>query len=316
MGPGCVPCLRTLWVGSSEAALGAQRPVARPAPGGGPAFFGRKPGERTPGLRPGPGFLWPLVPTRWVWGSLSLKRSRGYFLRDAKTDLGRIFRGKICWKAFWGKKVSNPLRLHPPKPSPWGEGGPAKPGRMRGRSCTQPFLVEKEGYRLSPQRKFSSAPLGNPVAPSSVTFGDSFPPKGKPSQVVHPCNAIHSCATPAPAKCASKSGHVHGPRNSPTTAPLRPTTPKRASGNERAIKKGVQGACPRPSFPHFSGEMGLPRRSRRPPGALRPEAPEKPRPPKGYAVPHRAPARERAGTHAAGSTLRRSQPGPLPGAAR
>ena len=152
MGPGCVPCLRTLWVGSSEAALGAQRPVARPAPGGGPAFFGRKPGERTPGLRPGPGFLWPLVPTRWVWGSLSLKRSRGYFLRDAKTDLGRIFRGKICWKAFWGKKVSNPLRLHPPKPSPWGEGGPAKPGRMRGRPCTQPFLVEKEG---SPGRRLN-----------------------------------------------------------------------------------------------------------------------------------------------------------------
>ena len=33
----------------------------------------------------------------------------------------------------------------PPKPSPWGEGGPAKPGRMRGRSCTQPFHVEKRG---------------------------------------------------------------------------------------------------------------------------------------------------------------------------
>ena len=29
------PVLRTLWVGGSEAVLGAQRPVARPAPGGG-----------------------------------------------------------------------------------------------------------------------------------------------------------------------------------------------------------------------------------------------------------------------------------------
>ena len=28
--------LRALWVGGSEAVLGAQRPVARPAPGGGP----------------------------------------------------------------------------------------------------------------------------------------------------------------------------------------------------------------------------------------------------------------------------------------
>ena len=56
--------------------------------------------------------------------------------------------------------------------------------------------------------------------------------------------------------------------------------------------------------------MGTPAGQAAPPGALRPEAPEKPRPPKGYAVPHRAPARDRAGTHAAGSTLRRSQPGP------
>ena len=37
---------------------------------------------------------------------------------------------------------------------------------------------EGGGCRLSPQRNFSSAPLGNPVAPSSVTFGDSFPPRG------------------------------------------------------------------------------------------------------------------------------------------
>ena len=51
---------------------------------------------------------------------------------------------------------------------------------MRGRFGTQPFLVEveKEGYRPSPQRNFSSAPLGMSVAPSSVTFGDSFPPRG------------------------------------------------------------------------------------------------------------------------------------------
>ena len=33
-------------------------------------------------------------------------------------------------------------------------------------------------YRPSPQRSFSIAPLGNPVAPSSVTSGDSFPPRG------------------------------------------------------------------------------------------------------------------------------------------
>ena len=48
-------------------------------------------------------------------------------------------------------------------------------------------------------------------------------------------------------------------------------TPKRASGNERALKKGVQGACPRPSFSPFLGRNGDPRRAGGAPGALRPE---------------------------------------------
>ena len=103
-------------------------------------------------------------------------------------------------------------------------------GRMRGRPCTQPFLVESlSGSRQSPQRNFSPAPLGKSIAPSSVTFGDSFPPRGS-LWVVQPYP-----------KKRPKSGHVHGHRNSPTTAPLRYPTPKRASGNERAIKKGGPG---------------------------------------------------------------------------
>ena len=134
--------------------------------------------------------------------------------------------------------VPRPPRCAPtsPKPSPWGEGAPVRTlGRMRGRPCTQPFLVdaEKGGSQLSPQRKFSSAPLGNPVAPSSVTFGDSFPPRGS-LWVVQPYT-----------KKRPKSGHVHGHRASPTTVPLRPATPKPASGNERALKKGGGGPPPR-----------------------------------------------------------------------
>ena len=143
-------------------------------------------------------------------------------------------------------------------------------GRMRGRPCTEPFLVEAEkgGSRLSPQQTFSSAPLGNPVAPSSVTFGDSFPPRGS-LWVVRPYT-----------KKRPKSGHADGHRNSPTTGTMRHPTPKRASGNERAIKKGVQGARPPALFPPaFSGES-------------------------------RAPARSRAGNHVAGLDLRWSQPSP------
>ena len=96
------------------------------------------------GQAPGPRVLWPLVATRWFLGPLPLIRSRGYFVRYAKTDLGRIFRGKICCKAFLRKK-------------------------------------------------------------------------------------------------APKSGHADGCRNSPTTGTMCPTTPKRASANERAIKEGGPG---------------------------------------------------------------------------
>ena len=142
----------------------------------------------------------------------------------------------------------------------WGEGGPAKPGRMRGRPCTQPFLVEAEkGARMSPQRNFSPAPLGKSIAPSSVTFGDSFPPRGS-LWVVQPYP-----------KKRPKSGHVHGHRNSPTTAPLRPTTPKRASGNERAIKEGGPGGLPPALFLPISREKWGPPPGRRGNGALRPK---------------------------------------------
>ena len=96
----CAAGGRTLRVCPSAVPLGRSAPRVRPAPGGGPAFFGRKPEERTPGLRPGPGFLWPLVPTRWVWGLLALIRSKDYYYRYAKTDLGRIFEKKYAGKHF------------------------------------------------------------------------------------------------------------------------------------------------------------------------------------------------------------------------
>ena len=118
-----------------------------PTPAGSPAFFGRKPEERTPGASPWTPFLWPLVPTRWFLGQLSLIRLRGYFFRYTKTDLERIFRGKICWKEFSRKKVS-------------------------------------------------------------------------------------------------KSGHVHGTRNSLSTGTMRHPTPKRASANERALNQGGAGGHP------------------------------------------------------------------------
>ena len=128
---------------------------------------------------------------------------------------------------------------------------------------------------------------------------------------------------PAPAKCESKSGHVGGLRNRRTIAPLRSTTPKPASGNERAIKKGGGGLPPatlcvrafsRESLDPRPGPGGNPR-GRGHPASVSAGPPTNdggPRPPAGYAVPHRAPARDRAGTHVAGPTLRRSQRDHLP----
>ena len=52
-----------------------------------------------------------------------------------------------------------------PKPSPWGEGGPAKPGRMRGRSSTQPFLVEKRGLPPVAPTECFFCPVGQPGRP-------------------------------------------------------------------------------------------------------------------------------------------------------
>ena len=100
------------------------------------------------------------------------------------------------------------------------------------------------------------------------------PPHQSPSVTASPQGEASGLCSPTRKK-RPKSGHVDGPRNRRTTRTMWHPTPKRASGNERAIKPGVQGACPRPSSPHFSGEMGTPP-GRRAPGALRPEAPEKP----------------------------------------
>ena len=99
------------------------------------------------------------------------------------------------------------------------------------------FPCRKEAiFRLSPPRGFSIAPLGKSVAPSSVTFGDSFPPRGS-LWVVQPYT-----------KKRPKSGHVDGHRNSLSTGTMWHPTPKRASANERPLTQGGRGVFPRDSL--------------------------------------------------------------------
>ena len=110
------PVLRTLGVGGSEAALGAQRPVAPPARRGSP-FLPRN-GKKRAGAAPlDRGVQGPLTPVRSFWGSLSLIRQRGDFLRFIK-PIWDAFSKKICCKAFLRKKVSKSGHVHGSRNSP------------------------------------------------------------------------------------------------------------------------------------------------------------------------------------------------------
>ena len=147
------------------------------------------------------------------------------------------------WDAFSRKNMLESILNRPrnslhhsavQKPSPWGEGGPAKPGRMRGRFGTQPFLVELE--KEAPACRLNGMLL-------LLRWASRSPPHQSPSVTASPQGEASGSCNPARKK-RSKSGYVHGYCNSLTTVPLRPTTPKRASGNERAINQGGRGASP------------------------------------------------------------------------
>ena len=135
-------------------------------------------GERGPGASPlDPRFLWPLVPTRWVLRWLSLQGSRDYFLRDPKTDLGRIFEGKYAGKNFPERKF--PKQAHPPKAFPLG-------GR-----CPSAHTGADEGAILYPTFPCRSRKRGlPPVAPTEVfllpRWATRSPPHPSPSVTASP----------------------------------------------------------------------------------------------------------------------------------
>ena len=80
---------------------------------------------------------------------------------------------------------------------------------MRGRSCTQPFLVEKQTrYPLSPRRPPSPAPLGESIAPSSapVCALGHLPPKGKALGVGMPLPVCKTTPPSPPSRWAGRYG--------------------------------------------------------------------------------------------------------------
>ena len=95
----------------------------------------------------------------------------------ARPPAGRAGRGGCC-----SRKGTHP----PPKPSPRGEGGPAKPGRMRGRPCTQPFLVEK---RRSPDCRLNEVFL-------LLRWACRSPPHPSPSVTASPQGEASGLCSP------------------------------------------------------------------------------------------------------------------------
>ena len=89
--------------------------------------------------------------------------------------------------AGWGRWFRRREGKHSAKPSPRGEGGPAKPGRMRGRFGTQPFLVEKgvtdsrpDRLLLLPRWATRSPPHPSPsvtASPQGEAFVGGTPPQ-------------------------------------------------------------------------------------------------------------------------------------------
>ena len=240
---------------------------SRPAPGGGPGFLRRKPEERAPGKKrfflPGPTFSslggpceGPLFFSAWP-AALYLTPV------TARPPAGRAGRGGFAD----GKSSSHPQS--PPL------GGRTVRGTVRSgpgeatinHRCPSAHTGADEGAIDSPngagegkrrgdRSLLLQGKVGYRIAPSSVPFGDSFPPRGS-LWVVQPYTEKRP-----------KSGYADGHRNSPSDRNNAPHHAKTSEWERAGHKNGGPGGLPPALFsPHFSGEMGTPAGQAGPRGA-------------------------------------------------
>ena len=121
----------------------------------------------------------------------------------------------------------------PPKPSPRGEGGPAKPGRMRGRFGTQPFLVEiKKGAP-------GCRPDGVLLLPRWATRS---PPHQSPSVTASPQGEASGLCSPT-RKSVPNQGTQMGTETAPPPEQCA-TTAKTSEWERAGHKAGGRGATP------------------------------------------------------------------------
>ena len=139
-GPPARWLLRTLWVVGAFPVPRGAAPRCPPGPGRGPGFLWKKAGGKNTREEE---VLPPWTHLFWLGGPCG--GSLFFSAWPAALYLTPITARPPAGRAGGGG-FADGKGQHSSKPSPWGEGGPAKPGRMRGRFGTQPFLVEKEGY--------------------------------------------------------------------------------------------------------------------------------------------------------------------------
>ena len=142
--------------------------------------------------------------------------------------------------------------------------------------------LEGGGCRRSPQRNFSFAPLGNPIAPSSVTFGDSFPPRGSLRRCYTPATQFILARPLLPQNANPNQGTYMGTVIAPLSEQC--ATTAKTSECQRAGHQKRGGGGPPPRL--FASGLSLEKAW--------------------------IPARDRAGTHLAGYNLRQSRRDHLP----
>ena len=186
VGPGAWGAvLRTLRVGGAFPRPRGAAPRGGPPARRGSPFLPRNGEKEGRGRCPlDPGVYGPLTLVRSFWGSLSLVRKWGCFLRYAKIDLGRIFEGKYVGKHVCERKVPTRCASTPQSLPLGGEGAPVRTlGRMRGRpGC--PTGQEKKGVGAI-GRSFYKERLGTGSPPHqspSVTAS----PQGEASGLCYP----------------------------------------------------------------------------------------------------------------------------------
>ena len=159
--------------------LGTQRPGGPACPAGSP-FLPRNGEKEGRGQAPWtPGFYGRSFPLAGFWGRC-LWYGRGAMTTGILTPIWNAFSRKNMLKKHFCERTFPPRCVSTPQAFPLGGRCPsAHTGADEGAIWYPTFPCRKKAFsRLSPQRNFSFVPLGNPVAPSSVTFGDSFPPRG------------------------------------------------------------------------------------------------------------------------------------------